>query len=186
MSDSPFSEVKNFRVLCRLFFYRVPILLIAENMLTQFSRKELFAGVLHEGGHLKTVPMIVRFLTDIVTLPMSIVLRILAQLRMKLPWQWKIPVRVCYAIERCLHFVTIFAANHADEYSADARAAELQNTAEHLIGALMCLDNYSQVMCTEDLIVEASFALGRESHQHTHPTKRERILHLLRLRKDSM
>jgi hypothetical protein len=186
LPDTEFGRIHSFGVLRTLLPSCTPILFITAQMFSKLSRKELLAAVFHESGHLQTTSMIPWCAADIIALPISMTLRIVAQVRMIFPLRWKIPVRILYGFERCLHYVSIFALHHADEYSADARAAELQNTAEHLIGALMCLDNYSQVMCTEDLIVEASFALGRESHQHTHPTKRERILHLLRLRKDSM
>jgi hypothetical protein len=185
LPDTEFGRIHSFGVLRTLLPSCTPILFITARMFSKLSRKELLAAVFHESGHLQAMSMIPWCAANIIALPISMTLRIVAQVRMIFPLRWKIPVCILYGFERCLHYVSIFAVHHADEYSADACAAESQDTAEHLIMVLLRLDDYAHVRCVEDVaIVEASFALDRESHQHTHPTTEERIRRLERLRKD--
>lgn len=185
LPGTKFEEFHNSVVSHTLFSSRAPVLFMAGNMFSKFSRKELHALMFHESGHLETAPDIIWLLTDLIALPMSMMLRVIAQLRGMLPVRWTVPIRIIYGLERGLHFLTMFAANHADEYSADAYAAEKQNTAEHMIAVLEGLDNYHQVRCVADIMIaESSLALDKESHWHIHPTTRERIRRLERLRKD--
>lgn len=180
-----FGRIKNFMVQRMLFRSQPPALFIAAKMFDIFSREELIAATYHEAGHLWTIPQVFWYLAKIVSLPTSMTLRIIGQLRGALPFWCKIPKRILHVLECCLHFVTMFAANHADEYGADAYAALNHGTAEHLIVVLERLRSFHK---WENLaymhFTRGEFTLDDEAHQHTHPVVRERVLRLLHLRKN--
>lgn len=184
-SDVQFAWVQFMGIQRTLFNSHPPTLFVAARMFDKFSQEELFAAVHHEAGHLRTVPQVVWCLADTMSLPMNMTLRIVAQLRMRLPVQLNVLARILYRLERGLYFVTMFAANHSDEYGADAQAALSHGTAEHLIAVLTRLHSFYKM---ENLaymhFTKGEFTLDDEAHQHTHPMMRERIHRLLNLRKN--
>lgn len=179
--DAYFSQIKYFAVQRTPFRSRPPALFIAVEMFNLCSREELFAAIHHEAGHLRTVPHVVWCLADIVSLPMTMSLRIIGHLRRTLPVWCKIPKYILYQLERGLHFVTMFAANHADEYGADAYAALNQGTVEHLVALLVLLNSFHKRENLE--YMRGQFTLDDETHQSTHPMVKERIARLLHLHK---
>lgn len=181
--QTEFGEISTFMVLRDIRRTCPPSLFIAARMFKEFSREELSAAVLHEIGHLRGLPIVLLYLASIFSLPMNIVLRCVGELRRNLPAQWNISVRILYRLERCLHYVSMFAVHHADEYVADMCAVESQNTPEHLIAVLARLSEFHHAKNMEYLhLTQGRFTLDDESHRHPHPTPKDRIRRLRNLR----
>jgi Zn-dependent protease with chaperone function len=160
-----------------------PSLFIAERMFRAFSREELSAAVFHEIGHLRGVPLVLLSLASIFSVPMNSILYCVGELRMQLPAHWNTSVRTLYGIERGLHYVSMFAVHHADEYVADMCAVESQNTTEHFIAVLARLSELHHAKNMEYLLLtQGRFTLDDESHRHSHPTPKDRIHRLRNLR----
>lgn len=184
LPDSEFGDIDNFGVVRTFDRAGAPPLFIAAQMFHEFSRNELYAGVLHEGGHLRTMPTIGWFLVDLIALPMNMILECVAQLRALLPVRWKIPKALFRRVECFLHTMSGGAAHHADEYSADTYAVESQNTAAHLVSVLTILQESRVRHALNITSVAGEFHFEQNTHLYSHPSSEERIRRLLSLRRD--
>lgn len=180
--DTEFGELGSFMALREAHVPCTPHLLIAERMLREFSTEELEAAVFHEGGHLQSAPLSFYMLAYCLTQLVGFILVCVCVVRMKLPAHWNISVRTLYWFERVIHHVSMFAICHADEYMADAHAAESQYTAEHIVAVLFRFKLLHKQQNIDYLKnTQGRFTLEDEAHTAVHPPLSERIRRLKNL-----
>lgn len=154
---------------------RMSALFMSEKMLGKFTEMQMKAIVLHECGHMRWMPLGVRYAVFIASLPISMMLAFVFFVRSK-STQLHL-TRGLYLAERILHFMSHFHAQQSEEYAADAHAAEQMGTAKHIIDAL----TKAEGILTGDFEVKN---IVRNAHLNTHPSTSDRILRLRALHKD--
>lgn len=177
--DDPLAESRHtdsFGVSHPMLLSNKRALFIRAEMLGKFTLPQMKAIVLHEYGHMRWMPLLLRYAADIATFPPSVLLSSVSFVRSRSPQR---PVVVTlYFVERVLHFISLPRASQIEEYAADAYAAQQMGTAKHLISALLRLQKVAFARIGHEERRNMGAKRVRDAHLHTHPLTPDRILHL--------